>query len=197
MCSFFILSAQIKLHRIINHSFSDKLGKDVYTYTYDLLICCTDVDSLLTNLEVVFHTQREASLKTKLTKCEFIEAKIYFLGHKIDGNSVKKLMIKCQPRIPHKPGTLSLECTSGKEFLLLKGSINQCSCFGIPRLYSPICNVWKCLFPWPWCCLHAVGHLWQASYYHICKSALNWIKSNYTWPSSSLTTWGGVVIWEM
>ncbi len=61
-------SAPITFQRMINHLFSGTLGKGVYAYLDDLLICGKDIDSHLTYLETVLCTQQEAGLKAKLAK---------------------------------------------------------------------------------------------------------------------------------
>ncbi len=73
--------------------FSGTLGKGVYAYLDDLLVCGKDIDSNLTNLETVLRTLQEAGLKAKLAKCEFLKAQISFLGHKVDGDVIRPLPI--------------------------------------------------------------------------------------------------------
>ncbi len=46
---FGLKSAPITFQRLMNHHFSGTLGKGVYAYQDDLLICGKDVDSHLTN----------------------------------------------------------------------------------------------------------------------------------------------------
>ncbi len=53
--------------------FSDLIGKGVYAYLDDLIICSKNGDSHLAKLETVLRKLREASLKAKLTKCEFLQ----------------------------------------------------------------------------------------------------------------------------
>ncbi len=73
---------------MINHLFSGTLGKGVYAYLDDLLVCGKDIDSHLTNLETVLRTLQEAGLKAKLAKCELLKAQISFLGHKVDSDGI-------------------------------------------------------------------------------------------------------------
>ncbi len=89
LCMLFGLkSAPTTFQRMINHLFSGTLGKGVYAYLDDLLICGKDIDSHLINLETVLRTLQEAGLKAKLAKCEFLKAQISFLGHKEDGDGI-------------------------------------------------------------------------------------------------------------
>ncbi len=76
--SYCLKSARITFQRMINHLFSGTLGKGVYAYLDDLLICGKDLDSHLTNLETVLRTLQETGLK----------AQISFLGHKVDGGGI-------------------------------------------------------------------------------------------------------------
>ncbi len=85
---FGLKSAPITFQMMINHLFSGTLGKGVYAYLDDLLICGKDIHSHLTNLETVLRTLQEAGLKAKLAKCEFVKSQISFLGHKVDGDGI-------------------------------------------------------------------------------------------------------------
>ncbi len=78
----------ITFQRMINTLFSDLIGKGVYAYLDDLIICSKDGDSHLAKLEAVLLKHREAGLQAKLTKCEFLKSKITFLGHTVDGDGI-------------------------------------------------------------------------------------------------------------
>ncbi len=60
----------------------------VYAYLDDLIIWSKNGDSHLAKLEGVLLKLREAGLKAKLTKCEFLKSKITFLGHTVDGDRI-------------------------------------------------------------------------------------------------------------
>ncbi len=85
---FGLITAPITFQRMINTLFSDLIGKGVYTYLDDLIICSKDGDSHLAKLEAVLLKLREAGLKAKLTKCEFLKSRITFLGHILDGDGI-------------------------------------------------------------------------------------------------------------
>ncbi len=70
---FGLKTAPITFQRMINTLFSDLIGTGVYAYLDDLIICSKDVDSHLAKLEAVLLKLREAGLKAKLTKCEFLK----------------------------------------------------------------------------------------------------------------------------
>ncbi len=70
---FGLKTAPITFQRMINTLFSELIDKGVYAYLDDLIICSEDGDSLLAKLEAVLLKLREAGLKAKLTKCEFLK----------------------------------------------------------------------------------------------------------------------------
>ncbi len=59
-----------------------------YAYLDDLIICSKNGDTHLADLEAVLLKVKEAGLKAKLTKCEFLKAKVTFLGHIVDANGI-------------------------------------------------------------------------------------------------------------
>ncbi len=85
---FGLKTAPIIFQRMINTLFSDLTNKGLYAYLDDLSICSKDGDSHLAKLEAVLLKLREAGLKAKLTKCEFLKSKITFLGHTVDGDGI-------------------------------------------------------------------------------------------------------------
>ncbi len=70
---FGLKAAPITFQRMINTSFSDLIGKGIYAYLDDLIICSNDGDSHLAKLKAVLVKLREAGLKEKLNKCEFLK----------------------------------------------------------------------------------------------------------------------------
>ncbi len=85
---FGLKTTPVTFQRMINKLFSDLIGKGVYAYLDDFIICSQDGDSHLAKLEVVLLKLREVGLKAKLTKCEFLKSKITFLGHTVDGDGI-------------------------------------------------------------------------------------------------------------
>ncbi len=76
---------------MVNTLFADMLGKDVYAYLDDLIICSKNGDTHLADLEAVLLKLKEAGLKAKMTKCEFLRAKITFLGLAVDANGIHSM----------------------------------------------------------------------------------------------------------
>ncbi len=77
---FGLKTALITFQRMMNTLFSEMIGKEVYTYLDDLIICSKDGDSHLARLEAVLLKLREAGLKVKLTICEFLKPKNHLYG---------------------------------------------------------------------------------------------------------------------
>ena len=78
---FELKSAQITFQRMINNLFSATpfiLSKNVYVYLDDIIICGKDPESHLATLKAVLLKLKEAGLKIKLSKCEFLKSKITF-----------------------------------------------------------------------------------------------------------------------
>ena len=66
---------------MINNLFSATpfiLSKNVYVYLDDIIICGKDPESHLATLKAVLLKLKEAGLKIKLSKCEFLKSKITF-----------------------------------------------------------------------------------------------------------------------
>ncbi len=70
---FGLKTAPITFQRMINTMDSEMIGNEVYAYLDDLIICSKDGDSHLAKLEVVLLKLREAGLKAKLIKYEFLK----------------------------------------------------------------------------------------------------------------------------
>ncbi len=88
LMAFGLKTAPITFQKMINTLFSDLIGKGVYAYLNDLIICSKDGDSHLGKLEAVLLKLKEAGLKAKLAKNEFLMSKITFLGYTIDGDGI-------------------------------------------------------------------------------------------------------------
>ncbi len=73
---------------MINSIFTGLLGKTVFAYLDDIIIASKDQESHLESLKLVLQKLEEAGLKAKLSKCEFLKAKIKFLGHVVDGEGI-------------------------------------------------------------------------------------------------------------
>ena len=62
--------------------------KFVMTYLDDIIIYSQDETQHLKHLEIVFSHLREAGLKMKRSKCDFIKREIHYLGHLISPDGI-------------------------------------------------------------------------------------------------------------
>ncbi len=76
---FGLKSAPITFQRLMNTLLGELLGKDVFAYLDDLIICSKDADGHFASLEAVLDKLRTTGLKLKLSKCAFLKAKVSFL----------------------------------------------------------------------------------------------------------------------
>ncbi len=109
---FGLKSASITFQRMINTLFADMLGKDVYAYLDDIIICSKNGDIHLPDLEAVLLKLKEASLKAKLTKYEFLMTKITFSAHTVDANGIHTMDYKISAiKIFPQPRTVENVCS--------------------------------------------------------------------------------------
>ncbi len=81
---FGLKTAPISFSRMMNTILSDLIGKNVYAYLDDVIIFNKDPESHFATLREVSVRFKNAGLKGKLTKCEFLKERISFLGHQVD-----------------------------------------------------------------------------------------------------------------
>ncbi len=143
---FGLKTAPITFQRMINTLFSVLIGKGVYTYLDDLIICSKNGDSHLAKLEAVLLKFRKAGLKAKLTKCEFLKSKITFLGHIVDGDGIHTMDDKIsaiknfqQPQNVQKV----------RSFLGLCGCLRPFT-RGFARIASPLTQILRKEVPFHW-----------------------------------------------
>ncbi len=60
----------------------------LFVYLDDLIIARKDSETHLKNLKAVLQRLQDVGLKVILSKCEFLKAKILFLGHEVDGEGI-------------------------------------------------------------------------------------------------------------
>jgi len=76
--------------RYINAIFRELIrDKVVLVYMDDLIILSDDDASGLRNLERILKTTSAAGLEINWKKCCFLQRKVEFLGHVIEGNSIR------------------------------------------------------------------------------------------------------------
>ena len=67
------------------------LHKFAVTYLDDIIILSKDEEEHLEHLRIIFQRLKEASLKLKRSKCDFMNTHIHYLGHLISSNGIQPL----------------------------------------------------------------------------------------------------------
>ena len=93
---FGLKTAPISFSKMMNTLLSDLLGRGVYAYLDDVIIYSKDPESHFQTLENVLSRLKNAGLKAKLTKCEFLKERISFLGHQVDHAGIHTMDDKIQ-----------------------------------------------------------------------------------------------------
>jgi len=75
--------------RCINILLEDLIFKDYLVYLDDIIIFSTSLEEPILSLKKVFLKLRDANLKVKLDKCEFVKKETEFLGHIITTTGIK------------------------------------------------------------------------------------------------------------
>ena len=81
-------SAPITFSRLMSIIFRKIIGKEVLVYLDDIIVMAEDVETHLARLGRVFGMLREAGLKVKISKCNFLKDSIKYLGHVVDAHGV-------------------------------------------------------------------------------------------------------------
>ncbi len=130
-------SAPITFQRLINTLLGDLLGKDVFAYLDDLIICSKDADSHFTSLEAVLDKLRAAGLK--LSKCAFLKAKVDSTGIHTQADKIEA--------IKNFPQLRTVE--NVRSFLGLCGYYRPFIC-GFAKIASPLNQLMKNGVPFHW-----------------------------------------------
>ena len=143
---FGLKSAPITFQRLMNTLFSGIIGKHVYAYLDDLIVFSKDLESHFTSLESVLLKLREAGLKAKLSKCDFLRKSISFLGHVVDADGIHTMDDKIKA-VLNFPTPKSVE--NVRSFLGLCGYY-RCFVKGFASLASPLTMLLKKDVPFHW-----------------------------------------------
>ena len=111
-------NAPLTFQRMVNSLFAGVIGNGLFVYLDDLIVVSRDLESHFRNLEIVFSRLREAGLKAKLSKCNFLKSRIEFLGHVVDGDGIHTVDSKIKA-VAHFPTPKSVE--NVRSFLGLAG----------------------------------------------------------------------------
>ncbi len=110
-------NAPLTFQRIISSLFSGLIGNGMFCYLDDLIIVSKDLESHLHKLDLLF-TKLEEGLKAKLSKCDFLESRIEFLDHIVDGEGINTADSKIND-VKHFPTPQNVE--NVRSFLGLAG----------------------------------------------------------------------------
>ena len=91
-CPFGLAQAPAYFQRLINEVLAP--FDFAFGHLDDILIYSPDVATHLQHLEMIFQRLREADLKLKKEKCNFLKKHIQYLGHIVSGEGIKPVSEK-------------------------------------------------------------------------------------------------------
>ncbi|KAJ9533992.1 hypothetical protein QJQ45_027094 [Haematococcus lacustris] len=86
--SFGLTNAPATFQRVMNDAFAPVLGKCALVYLDDILIMSKSLPEHLQHLRLVFDLLRKNKLYAKMSKCEFMQLTLRFLGHVISAGAI-------------------------------------------------------------------------------------------------------------
>ena len=92
VCPFGLAQAPAYFQRMVNEVLRGL--PFAFGYLDDILIFSPDMDTHLKHVRQLFDRLREADLKLKESKCNFLKAHVQYLGHLISGKGIGKCQ-KC------------------------------------------------------------------------------------------------------
>jgi len=96
-CPFGFTNSPAVFQRAMNDVFQDGLYKRCVIYIDDILVFGTTETETLSNLEWVLGRCKQANIKLKLSKCQFLTTKVKFLGYEVSQGGIMPLKDKCSP----------------------------------------------------------------------------------------------------
>ena len=148
-CPFGLAQAPAYFQRLVNEVLSGLTF--AFSYLDDILVYSPDMETHLEHLRQLFMKLREANLKLKEVKCNFLKKHIQYLGHIVSGEGITPMpeKIACSKEMP--PPKTPKEV---KQFLGLTGyyrkfiprfsdlarPLNILTRKGIPFEWTPICQ---------------------------------------------------------
>ena len=88
--SFGLKNSGIAFQRCMQQILAQCCSKDVMCYIDDILITSSDFETHLTLVGKVLQTLARNGMKVKLSKCEFFQTEVSFLGHLLSREGIKK-----------------------------------------------------------------------------------------------------------
>ncbi|KAJ9516332.1 hypothetical protein QJQ45_001063 [Haematococcus lacustris] len=86
--SFGLTNAPATFQRVMNDAFAPMLGKCALVYLDDILVMSKSLPEHLQHLRLVFDLLRKNKLYAKMSKCEFMQLTLRFLGHVISAGAI-------------------------------------------------------------------------------------------------------------
>ncbi|KAJ9515045.1 hypothetical protein QJQ45_012570 [Haematococcus lacustris] len=86
--SFGLTNAPATFQRVMNDAFAPVLGKCALVYLDDILVMSKSQPEHLQHLRLVFDLLRKNKLYAKMSKCEFMQLTLRFLGHVISAGAI-------------------------------------------------------------------------------------------------------------
>lgn len=94
VCPFGLAQAPAYFQRLVNEVLRGL--PFAFGYLDDILIFSPDIETHLEHIEILFQRLREAQLKLKESKCNFLKAHVQYLGHFISGEGIEPLPEKLE-----------------------------------------------------------------------------------------------------
>ena len=94
ICLFGLVQASVYFQRLVNEVLSGLTF--AFRYLDDILVFSPDMETHLEHLRSLFVKLREADLKLKEVKCNFLKKQIQYLGHIISGEGITPLPEKLE-----------------------------------------------------------------------------------------------------
>ena len=94
VCPFGLAQAPAYFQRLVN----EVLRGLPFTFGYldDILVFSPDIETHLKHVRILFQRMREADLKLKESKCNFLKAHVQYLGHLISGKGIEPVPEKLE-----------------------------------------------------------------------------------------------------
>ncbi|KAJ9521310.1 hypothetical protein QJQ45_001162 [Haematococcus lacustris] len=93
---FGLTNAPATFQRVMNTVFKPLINKSVLVYIDDILVMSNTPEEHLVHLREVLQLMREHKLYAKMSKCEFNQPKLVFLGHIVGGDGIAVDPAKCE-----------------------------------------------------------------------------------------------------
>ena len=84
-----LCNAPATFMQLMNQTFADMLDKHVLCFLDDILIYSNTEEEHLRHVEAVLRRLQESRLYAKLSKCEFMQREVEFLGHRIGADGLR------------------------------------------------------------------------------------------------------------